>query len=190
MNPQTSLMRGDMLPVHPRFEQLLLPPPADIRPGYVVNINPALEEMFVVLSHCPKITLVFEINSSEIEVQIPGIQAASSEFDILSAMGEQFSMDLPNLTEIFRSKCSQSGNSMNVQWVIKSRWKDFNNKRDILSAYWDVIEEVKIPIPEFSFSIEFGIFVLKRKPISGPVMTANPLRFDYSLAQDSLREFF
>jgi hypothetical protein len=151
------------LPIYPRFPQLLLP--SSIAAGYVCNINPALEAIFAIFKNCPKITLLFQVDE-----YIPGIalDPPINFPDYISL--DRFTMDRPNLIEIFREKNTQPHGNIQIQWLIKDVQKaQFDSKRREIAGYWDIIEEAKVR------DWEYGVLILKRKPLIRPIMAADPL---------------
>ncbi|GAM85584.1 hypothetical protein ANO11243_035910 [Dothideomycetidae sp. 11243] len=157
---------------HPRHP-LLQKPEGDWPPGEIEDIDPKVEAIF------SKLGKVDNASALDIELRNVGFGSPGALPDFDDPDAELldypwYSMDLPNLVEAWRvaygSESSPNQREMDITWVTweTPRLADVA-EQDLRRSPWDILhrgedgERVK--------------FVMKRKPLDGPIMAAPPTQF-------------
>lgn len=161
---------------HPQLPAPALP----CKEGEVDIINPAIETIISLLagySSARKVTLYLQLTCCD----MPGVTLIEQE-DMT-----QFSMDLPNLVEKWRTAyfSNKVCGSLEVIWIAESSSEAYIQKRDLIEDVgWEILQEEDVEIiqkryrgphePELELAHWVTRSLLRRKPLIGPLMAADP----------------
>jgi len=165
--------------IYPRHPYLSTPP-AGFKYGCVDNINPVLEEVFVLLGQRiseKKITITMRIDN-----RYPG-GGAKPRLDKQTPEHDWYSMELPNLLEMFLELHSRPSEKGSLEVV----WKGLAEKR-ILTAEQDLIKnlgwnmststaekaEIRLCFGSWANHEDFVRYTLRREKLTGSLITQDP----------------
>jgi hypothetical protein len=181
--------KEEIYPRHPYFGT----PTDGFTHGYVDNINPVLEEVFVLLGQRiseRKTTIIMQTGGD-----YPGGGLVKVDpYDPCPEFG-WYSMELPNLMEKFLELHCNHSNTRSVEVV----WKGLTYKQLLGTEFmenlgWDIstspIEKVEVTalygISPYGNHTDFAKYTLRRKKLTGPLITQDPSPFsDISIFTNS-----
>jgi hypothetical protein len=88
-------------------------------------------------------------------------------------------MDLPNLIEFYRQKYSSLEHAIDVFWQARAVYADVMTRLGEIERDWILVKDIKTDERcQFQTSYadsSMGIFTFQRKPLTGPLVAAQPL---------------
>ncbi|KAH6666128.1 hypothetical protein B0J14DRAFT_605343 [Halenospora varia] len=163
---------------HPLLNQEL----GTISDSSVEDIDPEVETIFQFLGK--------STDPSKVTIKIllapwtvPGFRFLEEDYDSSFGLDESwFTMDLPNLMEVFRVKYNEGVRVVDILWTgIERSWVFEKHSDEIEAAGWEIakdLEPVKAKYIEeleaFWPTEQLTLFALRRKAIIGPLIASEP----------------